>query len=812
DLRLLAVYANTLIFVIVGILITVHLSTGYEAKDTLLVFVTYIFLTFLRGIMIAIFYPILKRTGYGLTWKESIILSWGGLRGAVGLALALMFALNPKVDKSETANKVLVQVAGVIILTLIINANTIKLVMKLIRFKDITLVHRLSMGNAIACVTEIREKSLRICKSDWKYRRADWIWLLQKTKIIDPYKGGLYGDDPKMGSLFIPYGTCDDCMSSLLPYSPSMEEMNDLNEAARKKILRAMKGFFWKQFRNGLIQRRTLKFLSVAVDNASDIQYKYLKTEDVSSKFVALKKINHCLERSILRLLARIKLKESSFDREMHELRSAHRSGFRKFCSHFYFSWWLEPLTFIVIILNIIQVILDIYFVIHLDKKEFMEIIRIPCALFSLFYVLEISIKIITLGLQRYLKSILNKIDLVLSLIAVIEGSVDFFLMSYYPSKHSYFSHIRILIALRLFRIVRVLRMFDYLAEFEQEFPAVSFALKSNRAARQILNRLKRVLERCSERSLVLREDMELLKTILFKMTKKVVYAPRFRPVISDSSKILEECVWIKYAGASNIILENHTICSYTNGEVIVNAGNNHQFVYIIASGIVKVLYYKTKSKISLYEMYNELPNTDTFLIFDSTANVDIWEFLVPSQTLGLLGYLQKTKSVTTAICEKDCELIQVNYSVLKSAEEEYHLSYSMWRIAAIKVAVPILKQQTRYKDFTDQELRIRLQNAVLPSMVNVISWEVPPVIHDMVLVQGKAKDALTTTKFTGPSYIPNTYRKLIMLDDIKKRPLIVILLLPVEKCHVKPCKHWINLEEIEFFKMSKSHKTAHKT
>ncbi|GIY34261.1 hypothetical protein CDAR_120641 [Caerostris darwini] len=43
DLRLLAVYANTLIFVIVGILITVHLSTGYEAKDTLLVFFTYIF-------------------------------------------------------------------------------------------------------------------------------------------------------------------------------------------------------------------------------------------------------------------------------------------------------------------------------------------------------------------------------------------------------------------------------------------------------------------------------------------------------------------------------------------------------------------------------------------------------------------------------------------------------------------------------------------------------------------------------------------------------------------------------------------------
>jgi len=42
-----------------------------------------------RGLAIAIFYPVLSRMGTGCTWKEAVIMWWGGLRGSVGLALAL---------------------------------------------------------------------------------------------------------------------------------------------------------------------------------------------------------------------------------------------------------------------------------------------------------------------------------------------------------------------------------------------------------------------------------------------------------------------------------------------------------------------------------------------------------------------------------------------------------------------------------------------------------------------------------------------------------------------------------------------------
>jgi len=47
-----------------------------------------------RAIMVLIFLPSLKYFGYGITKSELIVLIWGGLRGALGLTLALMVAVD----------------------------------------------------------------------------------------------------------------------------------------------------------------------------------------------------------------------------------------------------------------------------------------------------------------------------------------------------------------------------------------------------------------------------------------------------------------------------------------------------------------------------------------------------------------------------------------------------------------------------------------------------------------------------------------------------------------------------------------------
>ena len=49
----------------------------------------YLFVLLIRAVIIGLAFPYMSRTAYKWTWKEAVVLWWGGLRGAVGLSLAL---------------------------------------------------------------------------------------------------------------------------------------------------------------------------------------------------------------------------------------------------------------------------------------------------------------------------------------------------------------------------------------------------------------------------------------------------------------------------------------------------------------------------------------------------------------------------------------------------------------------------------------------------------------------------------------------------------------------------------------------------
>ena len=72
--------------------------------------------------------PVLARIGYGLTWQNAVILCWGGLRGAVGLALALQVALDYKSVGSKVGKHFVSIVSGMV--TIIYNCKCLNMVIK----------------------------------------------------------------------------------------------------------------------------------------------------------------------------------------------------------------------------------------------------------------------------------------------------------------------------------------------------------------------------------------------------------------------------------------------------------------------------------------------------------------------------------------------------------------------------------------------------------------------------------------------------------------------------------------------------------
>jgi NhaP-type Na+/H+ or K+/H+ antiporter len=63
-----------------------------ESADWWKVLVFYFFLNIARIIMMGLLYYPINKTGEGMKFNEFVLGSWGGLRGALALVLALMVA------------------------------------------------------------------------------------------------------------------------------------------------------------------------------------------------------------------------------------------------------------------------------------------------------------------------------------------------------------------------------------------------------------------------------------------------------------------------------------------------------------------------------------------------------------------------------------------------------------------------------------------------------------------------------------------------------------------------------------------------
>ena len=58
--------------------------------DFAILAIVYLIIHLVRAINMGIFYPFMKKAGYGLPPRMRGVVWWGALRGAIGLALALV--------------------------------------------------------------------------------------------------------------------------------------------------------------------------------------------------------------------------------------------------------------------------------------------------------------------------------------------------------------------------------------------------------------------------------------------------------------------------------------------------------------------------------------------------------------------------------------------------------------------------------------------------------------------------------------------------------------------------------------------------
>lgn len=236
--ELLAFIANTLIFLIVGLIIAQ--KTVFTPYDLLILLFVYLGIHIIRGLVIGLFFPLMQNTGYGIRKKEAYVLWWGALRGAIGLALALVVArTDPRFISERIRDQFLFLTAGVVTLTLLINATTIGWLVRKLGFTQLSPAKKTMIEQARHYLRQSLENWVAKMKSDRYMNRANWNRVRE-----------YYPEQTK--------------------YSANDKIQAENIAEIRRRILEKEKSSYWHQFKEGMIGEEAVRNLTETINEILD--------------------------------------------------------------------------------------------------------------------------------------------------------------------------------------------------------------------------------------------------------------------------------------------------------------------------------------------------------------------------------------------------------------------------------------------------------------------------------------------------------------------------------------------------------------
>ena len=171
--------ANTLLFIICGVICCrgLFLNDGISAVDFAYCLLLYCILQLTRFVAVAMSLPLSRLCGYTLSWREFIMMSAAGLRGAISLFLALLTALQPALDPA-VSSKIVFHTSGIVLLTNIVNGCASKWLVRALRLSEEALEDRLLMEEAM------RQLELRLQAEAHRMKAEDVFAFLDVDETL----------------------------------------------------------------------------------------------------------------------------------------------------------------------------------------------------------------------------------------------------------------------------------------------------------------------------------------------------------------------------------------------------------------------------------------------------------------------------------------------------------------------------------------------------------------------------------------------------------------------------------------------------
>ncbi|XP_021727954.1 sodium/hydrogen exchanger 8-like [Chenopodium quinoa] len=255
--EMVAYIANTLIFILSGAVI----AQGVLSSDNIFenhgtawgyLILLYVYVLVARGVVVGVLYPFLCYFGYGMEWKEAMILVWAGLRGAVALSLSLSVKRSsgdPAYLSTQTGTLFVFFTGGIVFLTLIINGSTTQFVLQFLGMDKLSKAKRRILEFT---KYEMEKKALEAfgdLGEDEELGPADWPTVKRYIKSLNSIDGDrIHPHDASDNGFLDPMNLKD----------------------MRVRLLNGVQAAYWAMLDEGRITQSTANVLMQSVDEALD--------------------------------------------------------------------------------------------------------------------------------------------------------------------------------------------------------------------------------------------------------------------------------------------------------------------------------------------------------------------------------------------------------------------------------------------------------------------------------------------------------------------------------------------------------------
>ncbi|MGH0136878.1 UNVERIFIED_CONTAM: hypothetical protein FKN15_009590 [Acipenser sinensis] len=811
--EMLTYLANTLIFIIVGVVIAERSFEHLAVNDGFYIVVLYFALNIIRLVMIIVLSPLLSRIGYGFNWRWASVSIWSGIRGAFSLNLALMAFQSEGLDKVTVKNKILLHTSGMVVLTLLINATTMTWLLKLLGLCDISAPKRMAMYSAVQRVRDSEENTFSMLKIDRFLADANWNMAEKIVEIADPYNTT---DEKVSVEEFSPIARtskCPDCEKSI-PCEPSPREMEDMLEEARMRILKAQKTSYWRQYSSGMLNRHAARTLISTTENITDYKGKFMTVKDVK-KYWELKGVFVFLRR---------KLEDWMYDVKVDKLKPS-KNFILKRCYQIVFSNTFEYFIYTLILLNLFPIILEY---IPEQSLELDQELRFANYIFFTSYLMEASLKALAMR-RAYLFNHWNQFDLFI----ISMAAVDIIFDQLFGFSDLNIHMIKIVRVFRMFRLTRALRLvkimiprfiellnkqinkqlsFGYdigkgyvvgeediskivdhisdeksiaqklrnileknrqeavreLGLLQRDHPGIAISVKTRQAIRTVLNSERDTIHALMSGGLLDdNEALKLEKMIEIKMKQLIKFPPTIPPPTAE--ELLVNVPWLEKGKLQiQFIKSRGKLLYFDYGDTIIREGDEPQGIHLVVSGMVKV-----------HGTSPYLGTKRLALASDSAEMSRLTDYRSSGAILGDLNCLTQQRMEITVTCETATQTCFISIDTLFEAFDVFSefpsLEYKIWHSLAVKISVSTFMENIIYQGWTYNKICAYLAHAYLVDVdMNSKFNTYDGSMEEAVLVYGSCDDTQNQKSYDAPSVISKITRQ------VRGRKAVIHWMLPL--------------------------------